>query len=190
VNRPEIFVIAGPNGAGKTTGASAILPKRFPANAFINADQIANTLGTDSPLVAGRVMLRQMHDARDRRDTFAFETTLAARSYVRLLTEAQQAGYVVHIAFVWLRTVELAKNRVAVRVQRGGHDIPAADIERRYRRGLRNFFELYQPLADRWSLCDNSGRRLIVVARGRRGEEPIVYDQKRFDRIRHAARRD
>jgi len=134
-------------GAGKTTGASAILPKPFPANAFINADQIANALGTDSPLVAGRVMLRQMHDARDRRDTFAFETTLAARSYVRLLTEAQQAAYVVHIAFDWLRTVELAKNRVAVRVQRGGHDIPAADIERRYRRGLRNFFELYQPLA-------------------------------------------
>ena len=79
MNRPEIFVIAGPNGAGKTTCALNILPKRFPASAFINADQIASSLGTDSILAAGRAMLQQINDARDRHETFAFETTLAAR---------------------------------------------------------------------------------------------------------------
>ncbi len=110
------------------------------------------------------------------------------RSYVRFLTEAQQDGYVVHIGYVWLSSIELAKKRVAVRVQRGGHDIPPTDIERRYRRGLRNFFELYQPLADTWILWDNSSTRLVVVADGLKGVEPTVHDRRRYKRICDAAR--
>jgi predicted ABC-type ATPase len=129
-----------------------------------------------------------MHDARDRRESFAFETTLAARSYVRFLTEAQQGGYVVHVGYVWLASAELAKKRVAVRVQRGGHDIPSADIARRYRRGLRNFFELYKPLADTWIIWDNSSTRLVVVADGLKGLEPTVHDRRRYKRICDAAR--
>ena len=187
MDQPEIFVIAGPNGAGKTTGASSILPERFPTHWFINADEIAKSLGTDSPLVAGRVMLHRMHEARAWQDTFAFETTLAARSYVRFLTEAQQLGYLVHIAYVWLSSVELAKKRVAVRVQRGGHDIPAGDIERRYWRGLRNFFDFYRDLADTWVLCDNSGRKLVVVADGLKGLEPTIHDPRRYQKICNAA---
>jgi len=182
-----MFVIAGPNGAGKTTGAATILPRHFPAHAFINADEIAKELSTDSPLVAGRVMLQQMHDQRQRRETFAFETTLAARSYVPFLQDAIRSGYLVHIAYVWLSSVELAKKRVAVRVQRGGHDVPAADIERRYWRGLRNFFGLYRDLAHTWVLCDNSGRKLVVVARGRMNTEPTVFDPRHYRRICHAA---
>ena len=124
-----------------------------------------------------------MYDARDRRETFAFETTLAAKSYVRFHAEAQQAGYFVHIAYVWLSSVELAKKRVAVRVRRGGHDIPPADIERRYWRGLRNFFEFYRDLVDTWILCDNSSKRLVVVARGLKGVAPTIYEQPRYQRI-------
>ena len=131
-------------------------------------------------------MLQRMHEARDRRDTFAFETTLAARSYVRFVTEARQGGYLVHIAYVWLSSVELARKRVAVRVQRGGHDIPHADIERRYWRGLRNFFEFYRDLADAWVLCDNSGRRLVVVADGLKGHKPAVHDRRRYQKICNA----
>lgn len=184
---PELFVLAGPNGAGKTTAASAILPRRFRTNRFLNADEIAKALAIASSIEAGRIMLKRMHELRDRRETFAFETTLAGKSNVRFLVEARSAGYRIHLAYVWLSSVELAKKRVAVRIQRGGHDIPVEDIERRYCRGLKNFFGPYQPLANRWVLCDNSGRRLVVVARGRLGEAPTIYDQKRFERIRNAA---
>lgn len=186
VQAPRIFVIGGPNGAGKSTGASTILPKRFPTGKFLNADDIARALATDSPLEAGRVMVGRMHELRDSRETFAFESTLAGRTHFRFLLKAQEAGYQVHIAFIWLFSVELAKRRVAVRVQRGGHDVPASDIERRYRRGVGNFFQMYLPLANRWVLCDNSGRQLVVVARGRRGECATVFDAARWDRIRDA----
>lgn len=183
---PEIFVIGGPNGAGKSTAAEAILPKRFRTNKFLNADEIARALAITSRIEAGRIMLERMQHIRERRETFAFETTLAGKSNARFLVEALGAGYRVHLAYVWLSSVELAKKRVAVRVQRGGHDIPPEDIERRYWRGLRNFFGLYQPLANRWVLCDNSGSRIVVVARGRSGQPPTLYDAKRFERIRHA----
>jgi len=190
MSNPKVFVIAGPNGAGKSTVAAAILPKRFPTERFLNADDIARALATDSPIEAGRVMIRRMHELRIRRETFAYETTLAGKTHVKFLSEAQDAGYLVHLAFVWLSSVELARKRVSVRVQRGGHDIPTADIERRYWRGLRNFFHLYLPLANRWVLCDNSGRSLVLVARGRLGEAPTIYDQARFGRLRDATKPD
>ncbi len=183
----EIFVIAGPNGAGKSTAAAALLPTRFPTERFLNADQIAKALATDSPIEAGRVMLRRMHELRDRGETFAFETTLAGRNHARFLREAQQSGYAVHLAYLWLSSVELAASRVAVRVQSGGHDIPRADIERRYWRGLRNCCDLYLPLANTWVLCDNSDRRLVLVARRQEGCEPEILDVNRYERIRQTA---
>ncbi len=186
---PEIFVIAGPNGAGKSTAAATILPTRFPTDRFLNADQIARALATDSALEAGRVMLRRMHELRERGATFAFETTLAGRTHAPFLREAQAAGYAVHLAYLWLSSVELAASRVAVRVRRGGHDVPRADIERRYWRGLRNCFDLYSPLANTWVLCDNSDRRLVLVARQQEGCEPEILDVKRYEHIRQTATR-
>lgn len=111
---PEIFVIASPNGAGKSTCAASILPKHFPTDKFLNADQIARALATDSPMESGRVMLQRLHELRNRGETFAFETTLAGRTYVTFLREAQESGYCVHLAYVWLSSVDLAKKRVAV----------------------------------------------------------------------------
>ena len=87
---PEIFVIAGPNGAGKSTGAATILPKRFPTERFLNADDIAKALATDSPIASGKVMLRRMHELRSQREMFAFETTLAGKSHARFLREPTQ----------------------------------------------------------------------------------------------------
>lgn len=187
---PELFVVAGPNGAGKSTGAAVILPKRFPTDRFLNADDIARALATDSRIEAGKTMLRRMHKLLNGRETFAFETTLAGRSHARFLQEAKQCDYRIHLAYVWLSSVDLAKKRVAGRVEEGGHDVPHADIERRYWRGLSNLFKLYLPLANRWVLCDNSSEKLFVVARGRMDEEPTIYDPRRFDRIHHAAQQD
>ena len=136
---PKLFVIAGPNGAGKSTGAASILLRRFPTAKFLNADDIAKAIATDSPIEAGRVMLRRMHELRDRRERFALETTLAGKTHAAFLRQAQGAGYRVHLAYISLSSVELAKKHVAARVQDGGHNIPPSDIERRYWRGLRNF---------------------------------------------------
>lgn len=97
MSNPKIFVIAGPNGAGKSTGAATILPNRFPTERFLNADDITKALTTDSRIEAGRVLIRRMHELRERQETFAFETTLAGKTHVRFLTEAQDAGYLIDL---------------------------------------------------------------------------------------------
>ena len=163
VDRPEILVIAGPHGAGKTTVASSILSDRFPTYSYINPDEIANSTGTGSARVAG-AMLHRMDEARAWGDTFAFETNLATTSYAQFLTEARQYGYLIHILYVSLSSVELAKKRLAVRLQRDGLPIPPGDINRRHHLGLRNFLCVYAGLADTRILCDNSRRELFVFA--------------------------
>jgi len=185
---PEIFILAGPNGAGKTTGANLLLPKRLRVSEFVNADEIQRNLGPGTrPVAAGRVMLRRMRALRDAGASFAFETTLAGRTYVPFLQEAQKAGFVVHLSFLSLRTPELAQSRVSDRVAEGGHDIPPKDVERRFWRGLKNFFGLYQSLANTWSLCDNSGRQIVVIAHSQAGGPPMIRDAARYEELRRAA---
>jgi predicted ABC-type ATPase len=157
---PSIVVIAGPNGAGKSTAAPALLRQLFRITEFVNADTIARGLSASSPeraaIKAGRLMLQQVKRfARTGKD-FAFETTLASRSFAPWLVGLQRQAYRVHLIYLWLPSPELAVKRVAERVRLGGHGIPEEVIRRRYERSLNNLFRLYRPIADSWLIIDNS----------------------------------
>lgn len=158
---PRCVIIAGPNGAGKTTFAREFLPKDSGIIRFVNADLIAGGLSPLQPelaaLHAGRLFLAELDRmARDRAD-FAFETTLSGRIYLARLQAWKAAGYRVELIFLRLSSPALALRRVALRVRQGGHHVPREDVLRRYQRGWENFSELYRPLADVWSVYDNSG---------------------------------
>jgi predicted ABC-type ATPase len=156
----QVIVISGPNGAGKSTLAPSLLRDTFGILEYVNADTIAQGLSAFNPesvtFKAGRIMLERLHSLAEQNKSFAFESTLATRSYIRWLAQLKQQGYKVHILFLWLRSPELALLRVEERVQLGGHDIPEQSVRRRYVRGIRNFFHLYQPLTDSWAIFDNS----------------------------------
>lgn len=151
---------------------------------FVNADDIARGLAGFAPetaaFEAGRIMLRWMAElARRRRETFAFETTLAGRGYARFVAAQVAAGYSFHLIFLWLDRHDLALQRVADRVRRGGHSIPDAVVRRRYDRGLRNLRELYLPLAETWKIYDNSAAgppRPVAVGRGLEAVEVFATD--------------
>jgi predicted ABC-type ATPase len=167
---PHVIVVAGPNGAGKSTAAPSLLKASLEVEEFVNADTIAAGLSAFRPqsvaMAAGRIMLARMRQLAERREDFAFETTLASRSFVRWLTKLQRKGYDVHL--LWLRSAELAVSRITERVRQGGHEVPPEVVRRRYRAGLSNLFRLYIPLADSWQVFDNSGRgEPTEVARGR-----------------------
>jgi predicted ABC-type ATPase len=158
---PRIFVIGGPNGAGKTTVASGLLPEILECEEYVNADAIAKAL---SPFAyervafkAGRLMLDRIHELAKARRDFAFETTVASRSFVPFLKRSKAEDYEIRLVFLWLRSVRLAQSRVAKRVLGGGHDIAKKVIKHRYRTGIQNFLRLYVPQADQWVLYDNSG---------------------------------
>jgi len=158
---PRVVVIAGPNGAGKSTLAAEIVGKVFGISEFVNADTIAQGLSGFSPaavaLQAGRIMLDRLEALGAAGQDFAFETTLASRSFAPKLKAWQAQGYEFQLLFLWLSDARLAEARVRRRVARGGHDIPADVVRRRYERGLKNLFNLYLPIADGWRVLDNSG---------------------------------
>jgi predicted ABC-type ATPase len=188
--RPVVVVIGGPNGAGKTTCASLLLPEALELRQFVNADVIAAGLSAFAPetvaMQAGRIMLQRLEQLASERDSFAFETTLTSRTFVPCLRQLQKEGYVVQVACIWLRSPDLAVQRVEERVLRGGHHVPTDVVERRYRRGLANFRQLYRPLADYWLVCDNSGSSLVPLAAGTRGMPVWIFDREGFDEFEHA----
>ena len=192
--QPHLVLLGGPNGSGKSTTAPALLAGTLGVQEFVNADVIAQGLSSFRPdrvaMQAGRIMLGRLHELANRRVNFAFESTLASKSFCPWIAGLRQTGYLFHLVFLWLQDPEMAIARVLERVQLGGHDVPAEAIRRRYRIGLRNFFELYQPMADTWRAYDNSnklGPRLI--ASGLVGAPPTICDPDTWGLILRAAER-
>lgn len=155
-NPPAVAVLAGINGAGKTTTALPILTRSLGIRVFVNADTIArglNALDVESEAVkAGRIMLAHLDDLAAARRSFAFETTLSARTYAPRLEALRDAGYVTHLLYFWLKSPDVAIERVAERVRSGGHHIPDDTIRRRYTRSVRNFLDLYRPIVTTWTV--------------------------------------
>jgi predicted ABC-type ATPase len=163
----RVLVIAGPNGAGKTTFAREFLPNEADCPVFVNADLIAAGLSPFAPesaaLQAGRVMLGQLEHHFEARQSFAFETTLAGRGYLRQIDRWQAAGYRVKIIFLKLASADEAVARVAERVRQGGHGIAEHVIRRRFAAGLANFERWYAPRVDAWVLYDNSAAQPVLL---------------------------
>ncbi|MBK6660607.1 MAG: AAA family ATPase [Proteobacteria bacterium] len=167
---PKVVILAGPNGAGKTTFAQAFLPAEAQCPHFINADAIAVGLSAFQPeaaaLRAGRVMLGEIEACAARRESFAFETTLSGRAYLRHIQAWRALGYHVALYFLSLPSAELAIARVAERVRQGGHHVPAEVIRRRFEAGYRNFMDYYRAAVDAWALYDNAGDEPLLLEWG------------------------
>jgi predicted ABC-type ATPase len=173
-----IYIIAGCNGAGKTTASFTILPEILDCKEFVNADEIAKGLSPFQPekvaFEAGRIMLERIESLLNSNISFAFETTLASKIYKSKLEKAILNGYNIKLLFFWLPSVEMAINRVAIRVSEGGHNIPTDVIARRYSRGIENLFKIYIPLCDEWAVFDNSDELPDLIARGYSSEQFIM----------------
>ena len=182
----RLYIVAGPNGAGKTTFAREFLPNYVECLEFVNADLIASGLSPFLPehaaIRAGRLMLERIHFLADRGTDFGFETTLSGKGYMRLLKDLKNRGYRIYLYFLWIDNVDIALERVADRVRRGGHNVPEKVVRRRFNRGLPNFFNLYRPLLDLWAIFDNSTDHPVMVACEEDGDLE-VFDSVLFSKL-------
>ncbi len=173
-----IYIISGCNGAGKTTASYTILPEILNCKEFVNADNIAAGLSPFQPekvaFEAGRIMLERIEYLLEANETFAIETTLATKIYKNKLLNAIANGYNVKLLFFWLPNVQMAIDRVAIRVSEGGHNIPVDVISRRYFRGIENLFKIYLPLCNEWAVFDNSDGQPQMLAQGIKSEIDII----------------
>lgn len=181
----NLYIVAGCNGAGKTTASFTILPEIINCNEFVNADEIARGLSPFQPdkvaFEAGRIMLTRINELLSENVSFAFETTLSTRSYNNKINQAKQKGYTVTLIFFWLQNVELAKERVKIRVSEGGHNIEPEIIERRYKNGIKNLFDIYLPIVDGAFIFDNSNGKHEIIAQKTIVDNLIILDELKFN---------
>ena len=184
----HLYIISGCNGAGQTTASYTVLPEILKVKEFVNADEIAHGLSPFNPegmaIEAGRLMLLRIDELLLKGWDFAIETTLATRSYSRLVQRAQAMGYTVHLMFFWLNSVNLAEERVETRVQLGGHNIAKDIIKRRYHLGLHNLFEVFIPIVDEWMIVDNSDLPREMVAEGGIKKEELIHNKVKFAKLK------
>ena len=166
----EVLIIAGPNGAGKTTFALTYLRVEARGLPFLNADAIAAGLAPlgarSTDVQAGRLMLAEIDRLAGDGRSFAFETTLAGRGYLRRIDNWRSVGYRVTLVFLSLQSPDQAVDRVRRRVAQGGHSIPESVIRRRFDAGIDNFRSVYAERVDSWVLLDNTGKAPVLIEMG------------------------
>ena len=183
----NLYIISGCNGAGKTTASYTVLPEVLHCKEFVNADEIARGLSPFNPesvaIEAGRLMLQRIEDLLVKDESFSIETTLATKSYINLVRRAQVKGYTVRLLFFWLNSPELALQRIAERVAKGGHNIPEPIVRRRYVTGISNLFRLFMSVVDSWEIYDNSKYPAIQIARGGKDDETSIIVESTYKTI-------
>lgn len=184
----NLYIISGCNGAGKTTASFTILPKILNCKEFVNADEIAKGLSPFQPekvsFEAGRIMLKRINELLNEEITFAFETTLASKTYKSKILEAQKKGYTVTLLFFWLQNMDLAIERVKTRVQEGGHNIEKNVIKRRYKNGITNLFSIYLDIVDEVLIFDNSSVKPDLIADKIKKSEINVVNEYKFEKLK------
>lgn len=133
---------------------------------------------------AGRAMLARLHLLATQRKNIAFESTLASRTFAPWIRDLTSTGYRFHLFYFWMPSPDACIRRVRERQALGGHSVPEETIRRRYDAGIRNFFELYSPLATSWKFFDNSDAPRRVVAYREIGESESVADSDLWSRLK------
>lgn len=184
----NLYIVAGCNGAGKTTASYTILPEIIDCKEFVNADEIAKGLSPFQPekvaFQSGRIMINRINELLNEQETFAFETTLATRSYRNKILKAKKQDYDITLLFFWLNNVDLAIERVKIRVKEGGHNIPDKIIERRYYNGIYNLFDIYLPIIDGALIFDSSYGKYELIAHKMGTDSLEIVDQNIFKKLK------
>lgn len=150
--------------------------------------EIAKGLSPFNPegvaIEAGRLMLERIQYLLVKGESFSIETTLATRSYINLVRQAHDLGYIVHLIYFWLESPALAIDRVAERVRKGGHNIPKETIIRRYHKGLYNLFKMFMKEVDIWAIYDNSTYNRERIAFGGKNIDLVVNENSKYKKIK------
>jgi predicted ABC-type ATPase len=183
---PTCWMIAGPNGAGKTTFALEYLPQIAQCRRFVNADLIAAGLSPLAPdrelLAASRLFLNEIQTCIQQRENFAFETTLSGRSYLKLIRRLRSEGWRVELIYLALPSVEVSRQRVAERVSHGGHNIPTADIDRRFPRSLANLLDVFSAEVDRCQ-CFMNNNQMPELVFEQQGQSRTTFNAEHYQAL-------
>lgn len=169
MSKPQLWIVAGPNGSGKSTLVNRYMRASLPV---VNPDDIARDQNA-SPIQAGKAALEQQNSYLASRKSFVLETTLSGKRELPFASKAKDQGYRIRVAFIAVRDPGVSMMRVAQRVAGGGHNVPPADVTRRFARSIENLPGLVS-MADRAFIFDNSGKRRRLLLSMENGKAKFV----------------
>jgi predicted ABC-type ATPase len=172
--KKRLYLIAGANGSGKTTLAHELL-REEQGLVFLNADETAAKIGDSAGISAGRTILTDTAKMLADGKSFVIESTISGKYHRRVLDEARGRGYEIILIYVFLDALELNIARIKNRVRLGGHNVPEADVVRRFYRSVKNFGNV-ATLVDFWKLYYNGVDGLEQIANGCGDDVEVLND--------------
>ena len=161
------------------------MPKVIHCYHYINADLIAAGLSPLAPerelITASRIFLHEIEICIQKKHDFAFETTLAGRSYLKLIDRLQHDGWQIELIYLALPSIEMSKARVAERVAHGGHHIPLRDIERRFARSLHNLLTEFSQVVNHCLCFMSTSHKPVLIFEQQKSKRTII----RYDLYQH-----
>ena len=176
----KIFTIfAGVNGAGKSTLYNSPILEREKLGVRINTDEIVKTFGDwkseANQVKAGKIAIKLRKDSIEKGLSFNQETTLTGKSIIKLVDQVKEKGYKVHLFYVGVNSPEIAKERIAERVKKGGHDIPSETVEKRYYESIESL-KIILPKVDLAEIYDNSKFYTLAIVKSEGVIKPQIKD--------------
>ena len=156
--KKQVVIIAGANGSGKTTFARKFLD--VTKYEFLNADEIAKELSPEDPskarVAAGKKVISLLDEMISQSKSFVIESTLSGSFLEKHIKTLKENGYEIKLIYIFLGSQELCIERIKSRVMQGGHNIPDADVIRRFNRGLIKFWYKYSWIVDNYNIFFNN----------------------------------
>lgn len=158
---PTYTIFAGVNGAGKTSIYKTIYYEENKSEERINTDEMVERVGSwqdnNLQIKMAREAIRLINHYLNNGISFNQETTLSGKSIIKNIKNAKLNGFYVVMNYIGVENPEIAKERVKIRVSKGGHGIPEDAIERRYYESLQNLKEVFN-ICDEINMYDNTSR--------------------------------
>lgn len=177
--KKQAVIVAGANGSGKTTFARKFLD--VTKYEFLNADEIAKELNPEDPskarVAAGKKVISLLDEMMSQDKSFVLESTLSGSFLEKHIKKLKDSGYEINLIYIFLGSQELCIERIKSRVLQGGHDIPDADVIRRFNRGLINFWYKYSWTVDNYNIFfNNEFYDFKLILSGVKGKIEIINE--------------
>lgn len=195
LNKKLLYIIAGANGSGKSTLAEVLLKEKNLE--FLNVDEIAKEISPNAinsvPIKAGKEYFKRLKIFFDDNKSFAVESTLSGNNIVKIINTARVKNYKIILVYSFLQNCTTCIERVKKRVENGGHNVPEADIIRRYYKSIVKFWDKYRLLVDEWTMFYNGYDYAPIIASFGTNEDFTIINkemQMNFDRIYKLAKEE